>query len=751
MNKIEAQKRIEKLRQEINHHRYLYHALDRPEISDGALDSLKHELFKLEQDYPELITSDSPTQRVGGKALARFKKIKHSAPMISLYDAFSKQDMIDWQERNVKIVQPPSPPLSGEQPVLSPLEVAPLIKTRFDREARRGVGGILKEGRGDLSPLDKGGRGIKGGYYCELKLDGLAMALRYRAGVLAEGATRGDGQTGEQVTENLKTIEAIPLVLRRPAAAELKNIGLDKKQIEAVIQAIETGELEVRGEAIMPLKVFSELNKKYQKAGKPLMQNPRNAAAGSIRQLDPKITAERRLDFYAYALGTDFGLTRHEQEHELAKLIGFKVIAANRFCKDLEAVFHFHQEQEKTRQKQPFEFDGVVVAVNDLALWPRLGVVGKGPRYMMAYKFAAEQATTKVLEVIWRVGRTGVLTPIAVMEPVRVGGVTVTHATLHNLDEINRLGLRVGDTIILERAGDVIPKVTSVLVKLRTGGEKKISPPDCCPICSSPIVRPAGEVALRCSNKDCYAVSFRGLAHWTSRTAADIPGLGPRIIEQLMKVGLVRDLADIYQLTIDDLLPLERFAEKSVDNLIKAIESRKKLELARFIYGLGIHHVGEETALLLARQVQSSKFKVQSNTITQLTEYFNKISLENYQNLPDVGPIVAKSIYDWFHNKKNLELLKKLEKNGVKVVVSNPPAGGLKFQGLTFVLTGSLESLTRDEAKQRIRSFGGEISESVSKNTDFVVAGEAAGSKLAKAKKLAVKILTEKDFLARLT
>ena len=717
MNKIEAQKRIEKLRQEINHHRYLYHALDRPEISDGALDSLKNELFKLEQAFPELITPDSPTRRVGGKALARFKKIRHSSPMTSLYDAFSKQDMIDWQERNARLIP-----------------------------------------------------GEKFGYYCELKLDGLAMALSYRNGILAEGATRGDGQTGEQVTENLKTIEAIPLALRLPSEAELFNIGLDKKQIESVIIAIKTGELEARGEAIMPLKVFSELNKKYQKAGKPLMQNPRNAAAGSIRQLDPKITAERRLDFYAYALGTDFDLARHEQEHELAKLIGFKVIAGNRFCKDLEAVFRFHQEQEKTRQKQPFEFDGVVVAVNELALWPRLGVVGKGPRYMMAYKFAAEQATTKVLEVIWQVGRTGVLTPIAVMEPVRVGGVTVTHSTLHNLDEINRLGLRVGDTIILERAGDVIPKVTSVLIKLRTGGEKKIQPPSRCPICMSPIIRPAGEVALRCSNKDCYAVNFRSLAHWTSRAAADIPGLGPKIIEQLMKVGLVRDLADIYQLTIDDLLPLERFAEKSVDNLIKAIESRKKLELARFIYGLGIHHVGEETAILLAKEFSifpasagprrgGGNFQFSNNSsISQFSKRMQELKLEDLQSLPDVGPIVAQSIYDWFHNEKNLELSKKLERNGISIVIPKSlprrQAGKTqnpKFQNKTFVLTGSLKGLTRDEAKQRIRSLGGEVSESVSKNTDFVVAGEAAGGKLAKAKKLGVKIIDEQEFLARLT
>ena len=699
MNKLEAQKRIEKLKKEINHHRYLYHVLDKPEISDGALDSLKNELFKLEQTYPDLITPDSPTQRIGGKALARFKKVRHSAPMLSLYDAFSRQDMVDWQERIAKIV--------------------PVEKLNF---------------------------------YCELKLDGLAMALRYRNGILTEGATRGDGQTGELVTDNLKTIEAIPLSLRRPDEKELKKIGLSNQQIKLVLATIAAGELEVRGEAVMPLKVFRELNIKYQKAGKQPMQNPRNGAAGSIRQLDPKITAERRLDFYAYALGTDFGLQKHEQEHELARLIGFKVIAENRYCKDLEEVFHFHEEQEKARQRQPFEIDGVVIAINELGLWPQLGVVGKGPRYMMAYKFAAEQATTKVLEVIWQVGRTGVLTPIAVMEPVRVGGVTVTHATLHNLDEINRLGLKVGDTVVLERAGDVIPKVTSVLVKLRSGEEKKINPPHHCPICGQPVERSSGEVALRCSNKDCYAVSFRGLAHWTSRAAADIAGLGPKIIEQLMKVGLVRDIADIYQLTLDDLLPLERFAEKSADNLIKAIETKKSLEPARFIYGLGIHHVGEETAILLAKEFSIFNFQFSNNSsISQFSKRMHKLKLEDLEKLPDVGPIVARSIYDWFHQEKNLALLTKLENNGVKLIITDRPASGLKFQNKTFVLTGGLESMTRDEAKRKIRTLGGEISEAVSKNTDYVVAGEAAGSKLDKAKKLSVKILSEKEFLAMLT
>ncbi len=710
MDKKSAKERIEKLKKEINHHRYLYHVLDRQEISDGALDSLKNELFRMEQRFPELITPDSPTQRVGGKPLAKFSKVRHSRPMISLYDAFNEQDMRDWEGRIGKI--------------------AP---------------------------------GEKFSYYAELKMDGLAMSLIYRNGILVRGATRGDGQTGEEVTENIRTIEAVPLALRPPQAAELEKIGLSVSQARAVLAAVTDGEIEVRGEAIMTLKTFNELNRQYQKAGKPLLANPRNGAAGSIRQLDPKIAAGRRLDFYVYALATDFGLERHQQEHELAGLLGFKVLGQNRFCKNLSEVIAFHAEQEKNRSKLPFECDGVVVVVDNLELWPRLGTVGKGPRYMMAYKFTAEQAATKVLEVIWQVGRTGVLTPIAVLEPVRVGGVTVSHATLHNLDEIDRLDLRIGDTIILERAGDVIPKVVEVLKKLRPAAAKKIAAPVRCPICGSKIERPAGEVALRCSNKDCYAVTFRGLAHWTSRTAADIPGLGPKIIEQLLKEGLIRDIADIYRLTIDDLLPLERFAEKSADNLIKSIEAKKQLEPARFIYGLGIHHVGEETAILLAKEfsVPSNKFfppqrspaKAEANnsSILQFSKRMQELKLEDLQGLPDVGPIVAKSIYDWFHNEKNLALLDKLEKNGVNVIIPKAAAQNQKFQGLIFVLTGGLASMTREEAKQKIRERGGEMSESVSKKTSYVVAGEAAGSKLDKAKSLGVKIIDEKQFIALLT
>ncbi|MCX6796418.1 MAG: NAD-dependent DNA ligase LigA, partial [Candidatus Falkowbacteria bacterium] len=447
MNKAEVKIRIEKLKQEINHHRYLYHVLDKAEISDAVLDSLKNELSKLEMENPEFITPDSPTQRIGGQPLDKFEKVKHSQPMISLFDAFSVADIQDWEKRISKLVP-------GEK-------------------------------------LD---------YYCELKLDGLAMALKYVAGVFTVGATRGDGKIGENVTQNLKTIESIPLQLRTPSQDELKKIGLDNKQIAKIHQALAEGAIEVRGEAIMTTKVLNELNKKYLKEGKPILANPRNAAAGSIRQLDPKLTAERKLDFYVYALANDFGFSKHSDTFLLLQLLGFKILRHNQYCADIKEVINFHNHWEKNRDKLPFEVDGIVVKVNKLKLWQKLGVVGKGPRFMMAYKFSAEQATTKIVEVIWQVGRTGILTPIAVLEPVRVSGVTISHATLHNMDEITRLGLKTGDTVILERAGDVIPKVVQVLPNLRTGKEQKIKVPTHCPRCNSKVIKVPGEVAYRCAN-----------------------------------------------------------------------------------------------------------------------------------------------------------------------------------------------------------------------------------------------------------
>ncbi|MBI2459343.1 MAG: NAD-dependent DNA ligase LigA [Parcubacteria group bacterium] len=717
MDKLAIKKRLEKLKSEIEKYRYAYHVLDKSLISDAALDSLKNELEKLERQFPDLITPDSPTQRVGGAPLAKFTKVRHAAPMMSLYDAFSPADMRDWEKRLLKI--------SNFQFPISNF-----------------------------------------GYYCELKMDGLAVSLVYEKGEFVLGATRGDGEIGEDVTQNLKTIEAIPLVLRRPAQAELKKIGLNSEAIKRFYQIFDHDRLEARGEAIMPNKVFNELNQENEQQGKPKFANPRNAAAGSIRQLDSRLTARRRLDCYIYSLLAPFikggqggFFNTHEQEHKLAKLLGFKVLDKNKFCKNLAEAVKFHDFWQARRHDLPFECDGIVVVVNDLSLWPKLGVVGKGPRYMMAYKFAAEQATTVIEDVIWQVGRTGVLTPTAHLKPVKIYGVTVSRATLHNLDEIRRLGLKIGDTVIIERAGDVIPKVVKVLPNLRAGGEKEIKAPKQCPICYGKVDKAEGEVAYKCLNKNCYAVNLRRLGHWTSKSALDIDGLGPKIIEQLYKQGLARDASDFYKLTAEDLLPLERFAEKSAENLIAAIAAKKEIELGRFLYGLGILHIGEESALMLAKQFQISNFQFPISKqipnskfqIPKIKKYFQGLTLDELQNIPDIGPVVAKSIYDWFHEQRNLELLRQLEKNGVTIVSQKSSAGwrikSQKLEGKIFVLTGGLEQLTRDQAKAKIRELGGDVSSSVSQKTDYVVSGNEPGSKLEKARKLGVKIINEQEFL----
>jgi len=681
LSKEEAKKRMEKLRSEINHHRYLYHVLDRQKISDAALDSLKNELYKLEMEYPELIVPDSPTQRVGGKPLDKFTKVKHSQPMTSLFDAFSQQDIKDWETRISKLVP----------------------DERLD-------------------------------YYCELKLDGLAMALKYKQGVFTVGATRGDGKIGEDVTQNLKTIESIPLQLRVPGEAELLKIGLNEKQAKETVRAINQGEVEVRGEAIMTKKVFIELNKKYEREGRALLANTRNGAAGSIRQLDSKITAERKLDFYAYALVNELGFIKHSDTFSLLQLLGFKILHHNKYCRNIGTVIDFHDSWEKNRGKLPFEVDGVVVKVNKLDLWPKLGVVGKGPRYMMAYKFAAEQVTTKIKNVVWQVGRTGILTPTAVLEAVQVGGVIVSHATLHNMDEIERLGKKIGDTIIIERAGDVIPKVVQVLPNLRSGQEKEIKAPKKCPMCDSEVVKVSGEVAYRCSNTNCYAINLRRLTHWASKGAIDIDGLGPKIIEQLIKEGLVSDISDFYNLKEGDLKPLERFADKSASNLIAAINNKKEIELAKFIYGLGIRHIGEETAIVLANHFGS-------------LEKVAEAGLEELDSLPDFGGVMARSVYEWFRDKHNLNLLIRLKNSGVKTKEVKQAKKDLIFKGKSVVLTGSLNSLTRDEAKAKIRELGGDISSAVSKKTGLLVVGNEPGSKYDKAEELGIKIINEEEFL----
>ncbi len=691
MTKGEAKERLKVLRDAVNHHRYLYHVLDKPELSDAALDSLKKELADLETQFPDLITPDSPTQRVGGKPLDAFKKVKHEKPMISFNDAFSREDMEDWISR---------------------------------------VGNYLKEDVSDIS------------FYTELKIDGLAIELVYVGGIFVQGSTRGDGLIGEDVTQNLRTIEAIPLNIfpEDQVAANLKKSGLAISRFN-----LSPKRLVVRGEVFLGTKDFHTINKEQAEKGLKLYANPRNVAAGSVRQLDPAVTTARRLDSFQYALVTDLGQKTHEEEHFLLAAFGFKINHHNKLLHGLAEVFEFRDHWEYAREKIDYEIDGIVVLANDNALFDRAGVIGKAPRAGIAYKFPAREATTVVEDILVQVGRTGVLTPVAAMKPVLVGGTTVSRATLHNADEIERLGLKIGDTVVLSRAGDVIPKITKVLPELRTGKEKKFVMPAKCPVDGSPVVRDG--VAYRCSSPVCGAKHKESIYHFVSRSAFDIRGLGPQIIDRFLDEGLITDPADLFILKKGDIETLERFGEKSAENIVREIEQHKIVALPRFIYALGVLHVGEETGRLLAKEVT-----VRTDGISRPAELLHEIaswSLEDLQQIPDVGPAVSQSIFDWFREKRNVELTKKLDHVGIRfepmeaVLVK----GGGKLDGQTFVLTGSLSSLSRDEAKEKIRLLGGEVTDSVSKKTSYVVVGEEPGSKYDKAKKLGVTILDEAAFL----
>lgn len=699
MNKVEAKLRIEKLKQEIDYHRREYHVFDRETISPAALDSLKNELFSLENEYPEFISADSPTQRVGGEVLDKFKKVEHSRPMISLYDAFSEDDMRDWVKRNENYLP---------------------------------------------SLLNK-----KNSYYCELKLDGLAANLRYEKGLFIQGATRGNGKVGEDITLNLRTIESLPLNLHRPEEKELKAIGFSAADISLFYELLDESTIEVRGEIIMLKETFKELNLKYAQAGKPLLANTRNGAAGSLRQLDPKIAAERKLHFFAYdiILGNyERGEILHNraQADLLVELLGFKRVKNNKIGAGLDEVFSFQKKWEKQKESLPFFIDGVVVKYNDLDLWNQLGVVGKAPRYMMAYKFSAEQATTKLLDVVWQVGRTGVLTPTAILEPVNLGGVTVARSTLHNLDEIRRLDLFLGDTVIVERAGDVIPKIVSALTNLRIGKEKKITVPTHCPRCDAEISKEEGAVAYRCLNKNCYAISLRKLSHFASKGAMDIEGLGPRIVETLVTEGLLEDAADIFRLRAEDLLGLEGFGDKKIAKLLAAINERRSVALSRFIFALGILHIGEESAQTIALEL-SSRLKGELIKPSVLLKTALSINFEAWTNLNDIGQVVAQSLVDYFNFKETESLMLKFEQFGLNLLPPLSTSGHL--EGKSFVLTGSLLSLTRQEAKDKIKAKGGKTKESVSALLDYLVLGVEPGSKLETARKLGVKILSEEDFL----
>ena len=686
----EVKNRIKKLREEISKFQVEYHELDNSSISDEVYDSLVRELREFENKYPEH-KIDSPLERVGGKPLASFQKVKHEIRMTSINDVFSNEEIYEWEKRIRKILNK------------------------------------------DFS------------YFCELKLDGLSASLIYEKGIFVRGATRGDGFIGEDITENLKMIKSIPLKLNPPY----------------------DDYLEIRGEVVMLKKVWQDLNKEQEVLGKQAFANTRNAAAGSLRQLDPNIVKDRKLDFFAWHIAKmSSHLEKHSEEHELLRKLGFNVSKHERKAKKIEDVFSFIEEIGEKREGLPYGTDGVVVTVDELNLHETLGIVGKAPRYMVAYKYKAEQVTTTVLDIIVNVGRTGVITPIALFNPVLVAGSTVSKATLHNMDQIERLDIRVGDTVVIQKAGDVIPEVVEVLTNLRTGKEKKFKMPENCPICEFKIERKSvgkGEssmsnglapllprprtlrieafclpdanssVAYYCTNKNCPARSRRGLQHFVN--IFEIYEIGPKILDRLKDEGLISDAADLFTLEKSDLSGLERFGEKSADNIISSIHTHKKVLLWRFIYALGIIHVGEQTARDLANHFGSIEKLIKTNK-------------EEINNLENIGPVVSESITSFFQDKANLNFIDKLIKNGVVVYHEKNKGGNLL--GKIFVITGTLSEMSREGAKKKIIDNGGSVASSVSTKTNYVLAGENPGSKYADAIKNNVKIITEAEFLKML-
>lgn len=664
MNAREAKKRIEVLKKEIEHHRYQYHVLDAPEISDAALDSLKKELDDLEQRYPQYITPDSPTQRVAGEPLSQFKKVTHAQRMLSLNDAFSQQDMDEWFARMQRFL-----------------------------------------------PSDEYT------FFAEPKIDGLAMNLTYRNGVLAIASTRGNGYVGEDVTANIRTLHSVPLQL--PKIAELRGI--------------ET--VEIRGEVYMTTKAFDAVNRERSLAGEPLYMNPRNLAAGSIRQLDPRLTASRDLRFLAYAIPTNLGQRTHAEEHALLQKLGFRVDTLCRSCDSIAEVMKTYDALQKKRATLPYQIDGMVIVVNDNALFSRLGVVGKAPRGAIALKFPAEQATTVVEDIVVQVGRTGVLTPVAHLRPVRVAGTMVKRATLHNIDEIQRLDVRVGDTVIIQKAGDIIPDIVQVLKNMRPKHSRVWHMPSLCPLCNAQVTRTEGEVAYYCSNPDCEGKHREQLYHFVSKQAFDIEGLGPKIIDALVEGDLIATPADIFTLTIEDLEPLERFAEKSAHNLIQAIAARTTISFPRFLFSLGIRHVGEQMAYALAQEFQTLPAFLSTTT-------------EQLDSIPHVGEAAIESILTYIANPQHIAMLDALTRH-VHIERMQLHTQG-KFAGKSFLFTGSLTQMTRTEAKERVQALGGKAAGAVTKELDYLVVGDAPGSKLSKAEALGVRILSEDEFLALL-
>ncbi len=680
--KSEAIKRVNKLRAEIAHHRYLYHVLDTQEISDAALDSLKHELNLIEEEYPELVTKNSPTQRVAGAIKDGFKKVDHSSRMLSIEDAFSKEEVEKWIERLV---------------------------ARFS---------IKKT---DL--------------FCEVKMDGLAMALRYNEGVLEKAITRGTGKVGEDVTHNARAIESIPLELRQPTSGELsklKRSGVASEVID-MLKDVEKLTIEIRGEVYFPKTAFNILNKAQKKDGKSLFANPRNAAAGTIRQLDPSVTAHRQLAYFGYAIATEIGLSTHEQEHQVMRLLGVPINPIMKVCKNADQILRFYEKLIEQRDSLDYWTDGVVINLNDSKSFSKVGVAGKAPRGALAWKYPAEEATTKLISVDWSVGRTGVLTPVAQLSPVWIAGTTVQHASLHNIDEIKRLDVRVGDTVIIHKAGDIIPKVVRVLDNLRNGDEKKIKVPEKCPVCGCKVGRREGEVAIVCESRNCYARLRQRIIYAIGKNGFDIDGLGKRTIDQLLETGLIHNTASLFEVKKDEFLTLDGFAEVSAEKLYNEIQSKRRITLPRFLTALGIAHVGSETALRIAEHFST-------------LDAIMRASEEDLNGVEDVGPVVAAAVSEYFQSERHRRYIADFQKHGGEIVAQAKRSGALS--GKTFVLTGTLQHMTRDEAKGAIIVLGGRVSSSVSKDTDVVVVGEKPGTKARKAKGLGVKCLNEREFFA---
>ncbi len=685
----DAQKRILKLRTEITRLRELYHIKNDPSVTDDVYDSLTRELRELENRYPEYRITDDPIKRVAGRALDAFVKVTHASRMLSLNDIFSVAELEVWAERMNKLL-----------------------------------------GRQTIS------------YFAELKFDGLAVTLNYDNGRLVTAATRGDGFVGEDVTQNVSMVPDVPVVLEAP---------FPKK-------------IEVRGEIVMSKKTLFALNKIQEREGKPLFANTRNAAAGGIRQLDPETSRSRKLNFFAYdiaSISDDFGRTirRHSDKHRLLASLGFPMSNLEEKCATLADIEKHISKIEKARPSLPFGTDGVVIAVDDLGMQDELGVVGKAPRYAVAFKYPAEKATTQVLDITVQVGRTGVLTPLAHFKPTLVAGSTVSKSTLHNMDQIERLDIRIGDTVVIQKAGDVIPEVVEVLAGLRTGHEKKFAMPKKCPECGGEIEKrstggkleksaQAGisqedqSVAFYCTNAQCPARNIRGMEHFVK--ALDIYEVGPKILERLKDEGLITDAADLFMLTEADLSGLERFGEKSAKNIIENLELKKNPPLDRFIVSLGILHVGEETARDLAKHFSTLENIIKASNNTLPRE--NTTAISNFEAIENIGPLVAGSIVSWFAEKHNRDFVQKLLDNGVVPEKFVAPKGD-KLEGKIFVLTGTLPTLSRDDVKKMILAHGGKVAGSVSKNTDYIVAGESAGSKLAEAEKLGVHVLDETGFL----